>query len=145
VPTAGRGGFDEARVSGGRLDLANALQQTGSAWSTTKIDVARSFTTSFAATISKPTDGVALVIQSQGPTAIGTYGGGIGYGARPGDGGPAIRPSIAVELDTWDNSVDGFDPAGHQHIAVTPNGDVANNLVWRDPGFSMYANQPTYV
>lgn len=135
-----------AQVSGGRLNLTTGLDQAGSAWSTTTIETNRSLTASFTAVISQPTDGLALVIQAEGPAALGGRGGGIGYGARPADS-PAdqIRPSVAIELDTWDNSPDGYDPAGRQHIAVTTNGDITKHLVWGDPGIDMRSNTPVYV
>jgi hypothetical protein len=88
---------------------------------------------------------VAFVVQSQGPTALGNLGGSIGYGGRASDPVAPIKPSLAVELDTWDNSSNGFDPPGHQHIAVTTNGDYSNHLIWRDPGFSMWGNGPVFV
>ena len=50
-----------------------------------------------------------------------------------------------MELDTWNNSANGFDPAGQQHIAVTLNGDYSNHLIWRDPGFSMWGSGSVYV
>jgi Legume lectin domain len=135
-----------AQVAGGQLHLTTGLQQAGSAWAVTTIDTTRSFTSAFIALVNGPTDGIAFVIQSEGPAALGGSGSGIGYGTQPG-GNPAdqIKPSIAVELDTWDNSSEGFDPAGHQHIAVTTGGDVTRHLAWQDPGFDLFANQPVYV
>ena len=135
-----------AKVTDGRLDLTSGSQQAGSAWLTTTIDPSLSFSTSFTVAISGPTDGLAFVLQGEGPGAVGAPGGSIGYGSGPAD--PEwnrIRPSVAVELDTWDNSPDGFDPAGHQHIAVTQHGDITRHLVWRDPGFDMAANRPVTV
>ncbi len=134
-----------ARVSGGRLHLAANSAQAASAWATTRIDPSRSFQTSFTAQISNITDGVAFVVQSQGPAALGNAGSRLGYGRRADDPAPAIVPSLAVELDTWDNNRDGFDPAGHQHIAVTLNGDHTNHRIWRDPGFSMWGSKPVHV
>jgi hypothetical protein len=134
-----------AHVSDGRLYLAAGSAQAASAWATTRIDPSRSFQTSFTAQISNITDGVAFVVQGQGPTALGNAGSRLGYGQDTTDSVSAVKPSLAVELDTWDNSPDGFDPAGHQHIAVTLNGDHTNHRIWRDPGFSMWGSQPVYV
>jgi hypothetical protein len=55
--------------------------------------------------ISMPTDGVAFVIQSQGPTALGSMGGGLGYGG-PIDTGAArsdiaSRWSLTGTTDRW--------------------------------------------
>lgn len=134
-----------ARVADAKLHLAAGSEQAGSAWSTSTIDPTRSFATTFVAEITKITDGVAFVVQKEAPDALGGFGGGLGYGARPGDPPVHIAPSVAVELDTWDNSPDGFDPAGHQHIAVTTNGDITQHLAWGDPGFSMYGSGPVRV
>ena len=135
-----------AKVSNGRIVLTDRLGQAGSAWSRTTLDPSRSFTSYFTVAVNVPTDGLAFVIQAEGSTALGGTGGGLGYGARP-DSGPEqrIEPSVAVEIDTWDNSPDGFDPAGHQHIAVTRDGDVTRHLIWADPGFDMRNNQPFAV
>jgi Legume lectin domain len=134
-----------AHVDGGQLALAAGSEQAASAWASSPIDASRSFRTSFTAQISDIADGIAFVVQGQGPTALGSAGGGLGYGGRTGDPAPPIKPSLAVEMDTWDNSPDGFDPAGHQHIAVTTNGDYSNHLIWRDPGFTMWGSGPVYV
>lgn len=131
-----------ARVLDGRLALTTGLQQAGSAWSTSTLDTSRSFTVFFRAVISQPTDGLAFVVQAEGPAALGGLGGAMGYS---GIGDEQIRPSLAVEIDTWDNSPDGYDPAGHQHLAVTHNGDATQHLVWADPGFDMRNDQPFSV
>ena len=135
-----------AKVSGGRIVLTAGLGQAGSAWSRSTLDPSRSFTSSFTASINMPTDGIAFVIQAQGPSALGATGGGLGYGSQPNSPPQErIRPSVAIEIDTWDNSPDGFDPAGHQHIAVTIDGDVTRHITWADPGFDMRNNQPFTV
>lgn len=133
-----------AQVQNGRLVLCHDPNTAGSAWSTTRINPKRSFVTSFTTQITKISDGVALVVQGQGPTALGSAGGGIGYGHRPGDATSAISPSLAIELDTWDNGPDGFDPQG-QHIAVTTGGDITKHLASHTPGFSMYGDTPVDV
>jgi hypothetical protein len=61
----------------------------------------------------------------------------MGYGARPPDPA-AIRPSVDVELDAWNNGLDGFDPPGPQHIAVMSNGDIVDHLFWAHPSFQLY-------
>jgi hypothetical protein len=61
-------------------------------------------------------DGIALVIQNEGPQAIGQYGRGIGY-----DG---IKRSIAVEFDTYHNSPVN-DPNGN-HIGIQSMGKAQN-------------------
>jgi len=56
-------------------------------------------------------DGICFAFQQQS-TSIGSLGGGLGYGG--------IKPSIAVEFDTYQN---GWDP-GFCHTAIEQNGDV---------------------
>jgi hypothetical protein len=123
-----------AKVADGRLNLTTGLNQAGSAYSSTTIDVTRSFSTSFAGIISQPTDGYAFLLQSSGPGAIGGTGGGMGYSG--------ISPSIAVEFDTWraDN-----DPKSEQHIALLPDGNLSNHLAWADVTFDMRVGTPTNV
>jgi hypothetical protein len=133
-----------ATVADGRLVLAAGAAQAGSAWSKTRIDTRTSWTTSFAVEIADVTDGIAFVLQAEGSGALGGYGGGLGYGVRPPDPGNPISSSVAVELDAWSNSVDGFDP-GQQHIAVTTNGDITKHVAWRDPGFGMCRSGPFHV
>lgn len=129
-----------AHIADDRVILGSDRESAGSVWSTHRIDPTRSFVSSFTAQITKITDGIAFVIQSQSPTALGSPGGGIGYGRRSGGPGPTITPSLAIELDTWDNSRDGFDPPG-QHVAVTVNGDITHHLIWRTPRFSLYGDR----
>ncbi|MEU0156552.1 L-type lectin-domain containing protein [Micromonospora fulviviridis] len=133
-----------ATMADGRLVLATGAAQAGSAWSKTKIDTRTSWTTSFAVEIADVTDGMAFVLQAEGSGALGGYGAGLGYGVRPPDPGNPINSSVAVELDAWSNSMDGFDP-GQQHIAVTTNGDITKHLAWRDPGFGMCRSGPFHV
>jgi chitosanase len=136
--TAGLSLAGSATQSGQALRLTPADHQAGAAWSTTTIDPTKSFTTTFHLSIASITDGMAFVIQSQGTKALGSSGGGIGYGASPrAPTDPHIAPSVDIEFDVWDNSPDGFDPAGHQHVAVLTNGAIQNHLFWADPGFSM--------
>lgn len=67
-------------------------------------------------------DGLAFVVQSFIPFAIGNYGGGIGY-----DG---IPYSLAIEFDTFSNDTtqieNYFDPNGN-HIAIQSNGSKENS------------------
>lgn len=133
-----------AQVVDGRLRLARGDGAAGSAWTRIPVRTGRSWDTEFTVDIPRITDGLALVLQGQGPTALGSVGSGLGYGRRPGTADPRIDRSVAVELDLWSNSLDGFDP-GHQHVAVTRNGDVAGHLVERDPGFALHGGGPYQV
>jgi peptide-N4-(N-acetyl-beta-glucosaminyl)asparagine amidase len=61
-------------------------------------------------------DGFAFVIQNDSPTALGSNGGGLGYGGIPN--------SLAIEFDTWQNSELG-DP-NNNHISVHTQGALPN-------------------
>ncbi|MDR7278887.1 lectin-like domain-containing protein [Catenuloplanes atrovinosus] len=127
-----------AQANGGRLALTSGTNQVGSAYATTAVDPSASFSTTFTAVISQPTDGMAFLLQSAGTSAIAAgTGGSMGYGG--------VSPSIAVEFDTWDNAPDGYDPAGQQHIGIMADGDYKNHLAWADPHFDMRFGTPFTV
>jgi chitosanase len=129
-----------AASTGTSLRLTDNAQAAGSVWAKSMIDPTRSFSTSFRLSIPArgSGDGMAFVIQTQGRTALGTSGGGLGYGGHPDRPMEArIIPSVDVEFDVWDNSSDGWDPPGQEHVAVTTNGDIKNYLSWADPGHTL--------
>ncbi len=121
-------------TSAGTLRLTSAnLDQHGSAWFYVQEPLANGFTTAFQFQISNtnicqgcsfPADGLAFVIQNDPNTtgALGFIGDGenIGYGDNdtPTASGPgeAILNSLAIELDTYQNT-NYSDPDGN-HIAV---------------------------
>ncbi len=89
-------------------------KQIGSAWSTDRVDLDRSFATSFKAFLhhNRPGgDGIAFLAQGHGPRALGGWGGGLGY--------RGIRKSVAVEFDTFQNSTD----PNNNHLAVVLGGN----------------------
>jgi hypothetical protein len=57
-------------------------------------------------------NGITFIIQGNGPTALGSTGGGLGYGPDPSLGGAGIPNSIAVKFDTTDNQGEGPDSTG---------------------------------
>lgn len=136
-----------ARVANNRLDLTEAPWTTGSAWAATTLSTTKSFTTAFTAEITGMHDGMAFILQADGPDALGEGGAGIGYGAVVPDAFPntVIRPSVAVEIDVADNSPHGWDPGVPQHLAVTRDGNVAKHYVWADAGFDLTDTQPFSV
>lgn len=131
------------KVVGGALRLTDDVpNQRGSAWFNTPQPLGNSWTTTFSFKLSSDTsrgDGFAFVIQNAGLSAIGGFGGGLGYGTRcstisegedhtcvPDDidnvGDTGIPNSVAIEFDTVLN---GYDP-DNQHIAVQSCGGSAN-------------------
>jgi hypothetical protein len=141
-----------AARSGTVLRLTDTGQgEAGSAWSTARLDPARSFATFFRLSLQgSGADGVAFVIQTEGPGAIGRSGGGLGYGDLVGASPRiAVSPSVDIEFDTYGNP---WDP-DYYHIAVTTNGRMQTPLVTR-PSFDLvcapfavwiYYDGPTHV
>jgi gliding motility-associated-like protein len=98
------------------------IDQSGSVWNSNMIDLTEAFDFTFDVYLGSSNggaDGIAFVLQPIS-TSIGSSGGGLGYSG--------INPSLAVELDTYQN---GWDPS-YDHIAIMSNGVVnhgtANNL-----------------
>jgi hypothetical protein len=126
--------FQPAVLSGGVLRLTSAnLNQHGAAWYYQPQMISTGFTTAFQFRISNtnlcflctfPADGMALVIQNDpaGTGAIGYIGNGqnMAYGnndvSTASGPGNAITNSLAIELDTYQNT-NYSDPDGN-HIAV---------------------------
>ena len=109
-------------TTGGALRLTPALNsQRGTAWTRTLQPVKYGFTTTFQFKITNPSaplraDGITFMIQNAGITALGNGGGSIGY--------EGIAQSLAVELDTYQNSEYGDPNANHvavQSCGLGPN------------------------
>lgn len=70
-------------------------------------------------------DGFAFVVQSNGPNALGSSGGGVGYGRDPDDtSGPSIPNSYAIIFDLHNNQGEGSNS-----IRLALNGDVTPGTV----------------
>ena len=96
--------------------------QSGSVWNVNQISLNNPFDFTFNVYLGNNdggADGIAFMMQPIS-TSIGSTGGGLGY--------EGISPSLAIEIDTYQN---GWDPT-FDHIAIMSNGVVdhgaANNL-----------------
>jgi hypothetical protein len=112
----------------GRVRLVKAGQNdtAGAAYSPTPVDVS-SFTVKLVFHIvGACSDGLAFIVQNEGPDALGAVGGDLGYG-RETSGGPrqaqGITHSIAVELDDWQNQWDPPAP----HVSLQSRGIREND------------------
>ncbi|MEL6651226.1 MAG: hypothetical protein AAFQ87_10525, partial [Bacteroidota bacterium] len=99
-----------------RLTTTTNFQQ-GSIWYLNQVDISESFDLIFQVNLgcrdSDGADGIAFVLQ-QVSTSVGSAGGGLGYSG--------ISPSIAVELDTWQNG--GLNDPFTDHMAIIRNGNL---------------------
>lgn len=95
--------------------LTDDTIQFASAWYLDKVDISESFDLYFRIFLgcndSAGADGIAFVLQ-QVSTNVGTFGEGIGYAN--------IAPSLAVEIDTWQNT-NRNDPE-FDHISIHEDG-----------------------
>jgi hypothetical protein len=130
-----RNGSADILTSAGRVHqrilrlTAGGYEQAGSAWSPHKIDVSKSFESTFKVFLhhGQPgADGIAFLVQAEGPYALGGWGGGLGY--------RGIHQSVAIEFDTFQNTTD---PSSN-HLAVVVNGDPDHHLVWANPTIPLY-------
>jgi Legume lectin domain len=87
--------------------------ETSSAFFTTPVPV-KQFTSDFDFVLTRENgDGFTFVLQSLGLQAIGTAGGGLGYGpSLPGGAGAKITKSVAVKFDLHNNAGEGSDSTG---------------------------------
>ena len=103
-----------AKVNSGKLELTDGGgYEAGSAFWTTPVNI-QSFSTNFTFQLtSAVADGFTFTIQDAGTTALGSYGGGLGYGINPNGGtGSGIGNSVAIKFDIYSNSGEGSDSTG---------------------------------
>lgn len=114
-----------ATLNGNRLRLTDGgAYEAASAFYTTPVSVRR-FTTDFNFQLSSAVaDGFTFTIQDAGPSAIGSTGGGLGYGTDPGNhissGERTISNSIAIKFDLYSNSGEGADSTGLYENGASP-------------------------
>jgi len=98
---------------------ANKKSQRGAAWAPVQTDPTKSFLTTFTVQMKHSTvagDGIAFVLQGTGKKIVGGVGGGLGYSG--------IKPSLAVEFDTFANPFDMN--ANHIDVVTGGNSEVSN-------------------
>ena len=95
------------------------LNQSGSLWKKTKIDLNQPFDFKFEVNLGcqdgAGADGIAFLLQPIS-TEVGATGAGLGF--------QGIQPSLAVSIDTWQNPTHG-DPY-YDNIAIHQDGDIDN-------------------
>jgi hypothetical protein len=105
-----------------RLQLTDGgTAESGTAWYVTPMNI-QSFTTNFTFQLSNPAaDGITFAIQNLGTTAMGNFGGGLGY--------QGIPTSVAVKFDLFNNSGEGTDSTGlytNGTIPTVPSIDLSS-------------------
>jgi hypothetical protein len=87
-------------------------------------------------------DGLAFVLQSNSPNALGSAGGGLGYGL-PGIGqsGPSITNSIAIKFDLHSNDGEGSDSTGLYVNGAAPTTPSINLL----PSINLHSGHVFHV
>jgi len=109
------------KLNGTRLQLTDttSTSQAASAFWTTPVNV-QSFTNAFTFQLTNPNaDGFTFVIQNAGLTALGSPGGGLGYG-KFATATAAIAKSVAVKFDLYSNSGEGTNSTGLYTNGVAP-------------------------
>jgi hypothetical protein len=104
-------------------------RQSGSAWAKKKIDLSQSFESTFKVYLHHAdpgADGIAFLVQTDGPRALGGWGGGLGY--------RGIKHSVAVEFDTFQNTPD----PSNNHLAVVLNGNPDVHAAVGTPSIPLY-------
>ncbi|MFC7275346.1 L-type lectin-domain containing protein [Paractinoplanes rhizophilus] len=133
--TLERNGSADILTSSGRLHqrilrlTAGGYRQVGSAWSRKKLDLNESFESVFKVYLHhfRPgADGIAFLVQDDGPRALGGWGGGLGY--------RSIKHSVAVEFDTFQNSTD----PSNNHLAVVMGGNPDQHSAVGEPSIPLY-------
>jgi hypothetical protein len=98
-----------------RLQLTTGgANQAGSAFANTPVNI-QSFVSDFTLQLSGTlplADGITFTLQTNGPTALGPPGGGLGYGPQQLNGTGGIPHSVAVKFDVYNNNGEGNDSTG---------------------------------
>lgn len=132
--------------SGILLVPAGRIGAVGAVYTRDRLTVASGFSVRFSFSLSTPTgeclaDGMAFVIQDEGPSAVGANGGNLGFGRQfPfGRGVDGITRSLAVEVDVWANGAREFGPDGKRdprvpHVSLQTRGPRQNDA---NPRYSL--------
>lgn len=117
-------------IGGGCHQLTNNTSAVkGSAWYPNQISLNNAFDLTFHVFQTGSGDGMAFVLQNTGTTAIGDGGNALGFGQSLPAGTGGINPSVAVELDLFDNSGAGVDDVAFDHLAIHVNQDMTNAVM----------------
>ena len=113
-----------ASLQGTRLRLTDGgVGEARSAFFPTLVNV-QSFTTNFSFQITPAStttaDGFTFAIQADRAAALGSLGGGLGYGPDKATGAAGIPKSLAVKFDLYNNAGEGVDSTGIYTNGISP-------------------------
>ncbi|HYG37302.1 MAG TPA: gliding motility-associated C-terminal domain-containing protein [Cytophagales bacterium] len=114
--------------------------KAGAIWWPTKMDLSKDLDLHFVIYLGTKdgggADGLSFVMHNdiRGMEAKGEVGGGLYFGNHPSKGPAKIEPSVAIELDTYQNAggggncsgVGGQDDPAYDHTAVVYDGNICN-------------------
>ncbi|QDV09583.1 Legume lectin domain protein [Planctomycetes bacterium Poly30] len=119
--TAGLTLVGGANQSGNALELtANATNQVGAAWASTRQNVTAPFSVEFTVRLTGTGEGMAFVIQRDAVDAIGFGGEALGYGG--------ITNAVAIEFDTFGSLIPQDPSDNHVSIQSGGAGAVSPNI-----------------
>jgi fibronectin type 3 domain-containing protein len=132
-----------AAINGAKLELTNGTaNQVGSAFSSSAVDVTK-FNTQFTFQLTagaNTADGFTFTIQGVGPTAIGSGGGGLGYGTDGTTGTARIGSSVAIKFDLYNNAGEGVDSTGLYTNGADPT--TAGSVDLTGSGIDLHSGNP---
>lgn len=130
-----------ALIRGTSLHLIDSgvADEARSAWFSYPVPVGQ-FTCDFTFFASNAiADGLTFTIQNAGPTALGPFGGGLGYGAEAPGGSGGIANSIAIKFDLYSNQGEGNDSTGLYSDGASPTVPAIN---LSSTGINLHSNDP---
>jgi hypothetical protein len=127
----------QAHLIGSTLQLTNGANNGSSAFTTSQFSNAK-FSTSFDFQLLNATaDGFTFTIQGVGPTALGSVGGGLGYGTDGVRAGTTIAKSVAIKFDLFSNQGEGINSTGLYINGASPT--VAGSIDLTSSGINLHS------
>jgi len=130
-----------ANLNDGTIKITDTtgLYEAGSVFFNAPVDV-RKFQTSFTFLLTSPSgDGFTFTIQANSPTALGPYGGGLGYGPATTTGKVGIPNSVAIKFDLYSNQGEGADSTGLYTNGASPTIPAIDMTA---SGFNLHSGHP---
>ena len=129
-----------AALSGANLELTNGgKNEAASAFCKTPVDITN-FNTQFTFQLTSganTADGFTFTLQNVSTTALGSSGGGLGYGPDTAGKAPGIANSVAIKFDLFNNQGEGADSTGLYTNGVAPT--VAGSIDLTSTGINLHS------